>query len=82
MGPTAPEVREWEFGGRFQYSTGNPTTPIVGSVFYSDFNAYLPILAPINSARMDAAHQVAIRIDRKWKFKNWQLSAYLESCSG
>ncbi len=68
----------WEFGGRWQYNTGNPVTPIVGSLYLSDLNKYIPILGEINSGRLDAAHQMDLRIDRKWKFSDWTLSAYLD----
>ena len=32
----------------------------------------------INSDRLGAAHQVDLRIDRKWKFDTWSLSTYLD----
>jgi hypothetical protein len=68
----------WNFGGRFTYSTGNPQTPIEGSIYQSDFNVYLPVLGDINSDRLDASHQLDLRVDRKWTFDSWQLSAYLD----
>jgi len=69
---------KWEFGGRFQYSTGNPSTPIIGAIYQSDFNVYLPMFGAINSDRLDANHRIDLRVDRKWKFKTWSLSAYLD----
>lgn len=69
---------KWEFGGRWQYSTGNPVTPVVGSIYLSDLNIYLPRLGEINGDRIDAAHQFDLRIDRRWEFNNWKLSAYLD----
>ena len=68
----------WEFGARWQYSTGNPVTPINGSIYLSDLNIYLPVLGDINSDRLEPAHQMDIRIDRKWQFRNWAISAYLD----
>ena len=69
---------KWQFGGRFQYSTGSPTTPVLGSVYQSDFNVYLPVYGAANSDRLNAAHQIDLRVDRKWKFNTWTLSAYLD----
>lgn len=68
----------WEFGGRWQYSTGSPITPIDRSVYLADFNVYIPVYGTINSDRLDAAHQLDLRIDRKWRFRHWALSMYLD----
>ncbi len=68
----------WEFGARWQLSSGNPVTPVIGSIYQSDLNANIPILGPINSDRIDLAHQLDVRIDRKWNFDTWNLSAYLD----
>ena len=68
----------WEFGGRFQLSTGVPDTPVLGSIYLSDFNVHVPVNGEPNSTRFPTAHQLDIRIDKKWQFKNWSLSAYLD----
>ncbi|MCA9675661.1 MAG: TonB-dependent receptor [Kofleriaceae bacterium] len=69
---------KWQFGGRFQYATGTPVTPVVGSLYLSDVNAFVPVYGAVNSDRLSAAHQLDLRIDRKWKFDTWSLSAYLD----
>ncbi len=69
---------KWELGARWQYATGTPVTPIVGSVYLSDVNAFIPLYGALNSDRLEAAHQLDIRIDRKWTFSTWKLSAYLD----
>ncbi len=69
---------KWQFGSRFQLSTGRPLTPIVGSQFLSDLNIYLPELGSINSSRYETDHQIDIRIDRKFKFATWNLDLYLD----
>ena len=68
----------WEIGGKWQYSTGQPQTPVVGSLYLSDVNAYVPVYGTVNSTRMETAHQLDVRIDRKWTFRSWNLSAYLD----
>jgi outer membrane receptor protein involved in Fe transport len=69
---------KWELGGRWQYSTGQPTTPVIGSVYLSDINAFIPLYGEVNSERIETAHSMDLRVDRKWKFKSWELSAYID----
>jgi outer membrane receptor protein involved in Fe transport len=69
---------KWEFGARFQYATGAPETPIMGSNYLADANIYVPKYGQVNSVRTEDAHQLDLRIDRKWKFNNWELAAFLD----
>jgi hypothetical protein len=69
---------KWQFGGRWQYASGSPTTPVTGSQYISDANVFVPIYGALNSARIEAAHQLDVRIDRTWKFRTWNLAAYLD----
>jgi hypothetical protein len=68
----------WELGGRWQYSTGNPFTPVMDSLYLADFNVYIPVYGDVNSERLAPAHQLDLRVDRKWRFRHWSLSAYLD----
>jgi len=68
----------WTFGGRWQLTTGEPTTPVEGSIFLSDINTYVPVFGAYNSDRIENAHQLDIRVDRKWTFASWALEAYLD----
>jgi hypothetical protein len=70
--------RGWQFGGRWQFSTGRPITPIEGSRYISDLNIYAPVLGKLNSDRFAPAHQLDIRVDRKFKFDSWKLEVYLD----
>jgi outer membrane receptor protein involved in Fe transport len=69
---------KWQFGGRFQYATGTPTTPVLGSLYLSDVNAFVPVYGTHNSIRLEATHQIDLRVDREWRFRTWNLSAYLD----
>ncbi len=69
---------KWQFGGRWQYATGTPMTPVVGSLYLSDANAFIPVYGDVNSVRLEDAHQLDLRVDRVWKFDTWKLSAYLD----
>ena len=68
----------WEFGGRWQYTTGLPTTPVVDALYLSDANVYVPVYGEVNRTRLNAAHQLDLRVDRRWKFRHWSLAAYLD----
>jgi TonB family protein len=82
----------WEFGARFRLVSGNLTTPNVcnaseqscdpsrtSSLLYAGTGSYIaiPFAAP-NSERLPLFHQLDIRVDKRWKFKSWQLSAYVD----
>ena len=69
---------KWEFGARFQYATAAPETPILGSTYLADANIYVPRYGAVNSIRGENAHQLDIRVDRRWKFATWELSAFLD----
>jgi TonB family protein len=69
----------WELGARFRLVSGNPFTPNTYGFYDANAGAYLPLRAyPINAERLPLFHQLDVRIDKTWKFKAWQLSAYLD----
>jgi TonB family protein len=70
--------KNWEIGTRFRYVTGKLYTPVGGAVFDADTDAYSSISGRVNSARVDAFHQLDIRIDKRWIYKSWILNAYLD----
>ncbi len=63
---------------RFRYRTGQPTTPVVGSTFVSDTDEYAPTFGATNSRRLDAFHQLDLRLDKRWVFDRVSLGAYLD----
>jgi outer membrane receptor for ferrienterochelin and colicin len=70
--------KNWEIGSRFRYVTGQLYTPVSRAVFDSDADAYSASTGPVNSARVDAFHQLDIRIDKRWVYESWMLNAYLD----
>jgi TonB family protein len=70
--------RGWEIGGRFRYVTGNLYTPCSSSLFSSTGSAYVCVPAAINSQRLPAFHQLDIRIDKRFQFRNFALGVYLD----
>ncbi len=67
-----------DVSGRFRLTTGNPFTPIIGSVYDADTDDYNPVYGPQNSARERTFHQLDVRVDKKWIFDGWILGAYLD----
>jgi len=71
--------RGWEVGGRFRFVTGNPTTPVAGAIFNADTGTYTQVPGPPFSARNNPFHQLDIRIDKTWTFRNrGTFNLYLE----
>jgi TonB-dependent Receptor Plug Domain/CarboxypepD_reg-like domain len=68
----------WQFGARFRYSSGQPFTPIMASVYDSDSDIYVPIFGEVNTERVTGHHQLDVRIDRSWKVGRVLLSAFLD----
>ena len=70
--------QNWSIGGRFRLVSGNPTTPIVGSVYDSGNDTYVRVAGEPNSERSKAFHQLDIRVDKRWIFDRWTLNLYLD----
>jgi len=70
--------RGWEAGIRFRLVSGNPNTPIEGAVFDSNSDTYWPLRGANNSTRLPTFHQLDVRVDKVWKFKRVDYSAYLD----
>jgi TonB family protein len=69
--------RNWEIGLRWRLISGNPTTPIVGAGFDSDADEYQPVAGDNNGDRLPMFHQLDLRIDKRWIYRDWIMSAYL-----
>jgi len=70
--------RGWEVGGTFRLVSGNPYTPIVGSVYNVNSDLYQPIYGMINSARNPMFNRLDLRVEKMWRFEAWKLAAYLD----
>lgn len=68
----------WQVGIRFRLVSGNPTTAYRGGIFNADGNYYIPVFGEVNGDRLPLFHQLDLRIDKKWVFKKWMLSIYLD----
>lgn len=75
--------KNWEIGARWRYTGGTPYTPYdlatssLKSV-YDVTNAGVFDFDRINSERLDAYHQLDVRVDKKWFYKKFALNLYLD----
>ncbi len=65
-------------GFRVRYSTGNPYRRTVGAVFDADADRYEPVQEASAGARIPDFFQLDLRADKRWIYRTWVLSAYLE----
>jgi hypothetical protein len=68
-----------EASARFQYTTGNPTTPYNLGVYDIDQDSYQGYsTAPYNSDRLPPYWSASARIDKVFTFKAWSLDVFLD----
>ncbi len=68
----------WDVGFKWRYSSGQPTTPILGAVFDSLNNRYLPFYGPLNSSRLPDYHRLDFSTSLTTVYDTWQWRFYLE----
>lgn len=69
----------WEVGARFRLVSGNPYTPNAYGFYDANSGVYLPLTSfPPNNSRLPIFHQLDIRVDKTWKFKEWQFGIYAD----
>ena len=68
----------WSLGGRFRLVSGNPTTPVTGSLLDASSGTYVPLYGAVNTERLPAFAQFDVRVDRTWTFRTWKLGLYLD----
>ncbi len=68
----------WTYSARFRFVSGLPYTPVTGSTFDSDNDVYIPVTGRIYSQRFDPFNQLDVRVDRKFIYDSWILTAYLD----
>ncbi len=82
----------FEFGARFRLVSGNLTTPNVcnfeqagcipnraNAMYNAAAGTYVAIpFSNPGSERLPMFHQLDLRLDKRWRFKTWQFSMYLD----
>jgi len=75
--------RGWEFGARYRVISGSLDTPVLQppaltALYASDAGSYSPLQGKAYSTRLPLFHQLDIRVDKRWQFRDWRFSAYLD----
>ena len=70
--------RSWDLSATFRYVTGNPTTPVVGSVYNARTDLYAPVYGAINSQRSNAFNRLDLRVEKTWPVRSGSIAAYLD----
>jgi hypothetical protein len=75
--------KNWEIGARWRYLGGTPYTPfdVEESALISNWdlrNQGILDFTQINGERLPAFHQLDLRVDKKYYFKNWNLNWYFD----
>ncbi len=70
--------RNWRIGARVRASSGNPYTPIQGSVLDAATGDYVPLQGLRNSGRLPPFGQIDLRVDKRWVLRNLSVMAYLD----
>lgn len=71
----------WEFGGRFRWVTGVPTTPLVAGapdLYNVDSNGFSGTFGEARSVRQRDFLQLDLRVDKYFVFEKWTLDVYLD----
>lgn len=75
--------KNWNIGARFRMQSGLPETPydLQRSALVNIWNINngpLQNFTQLNSLRGNLAHQLDVRVEKKWIFSKWQLTAYVD----
>jgi outer membrane receptor protein involved in Fe transport len=70
--------RNWSLGGTVRIVSGNPSTPIIGSVYDAMNDVYLPIDGRVNSQRNPLFHRLDVRLEKKWIWETFTLAFFID----
>ena len=70
--------RGWELGGTFRLVSGNPTTPVAGSIYNANADLYTPTYGDTNSDRNPLFNRLDVRMEKLWRFDSWKLAFYID----
>ncbi|MDX5420456.1 MAG: TonB-dependent receptor, partial [Hymenobacteraceae bacterium] len=73
--------RNWEFGAKYRYAGGAPTTPFdleASQRTYASLGVGILDYSRLNTERLRAFSQLDVRIDKKWNFNRITLDLFLD----
>lgn len=68
----------WELGARFRLVSGDPYTPVTGSVFDARTGVYVPTYGAVNSRRNALFQELDVRVEKGFKIGAFTLALYLD----
>ncbi|MCC6215701.1 MAG: TonB-dependent receptor plug domain-containing protein [Polyangiaceae bacterium] len=68
----------WSAGTRFRLVSGNPQTPVRGTVYDASLDLYRPVYGPTGSERDPTFHQLDLRLEKQFRVGSGRIAAYLE----
>jgi len=68
----------WEVGSTFRLVSGNPETPVIGSVYDADIDTYRPIYGEVNTARNPMFHRLDLRVEKQFLVAGHRFAGYLD----
>lgn len=75
--------RGWEMGARFRLVSGNLYTPLqsspaISALYAADAGTFIAQSGAPFSKRLPPFHALDIRFDKRWQFRKWRFSTYLD----
>ncbi len=70
--------RNWQIGTRYRLVSGKPQTPVTGAAYNASTDEYDARYGRVNSDRAGLFHQLDVRVDKRWIYQAWMLTAYLD----
>ena len=68
----------WEVGGTFRLVSGNPETPVTGSIYDADIDSYRPLYGATNSTRSSMFHRLDLRVEKQFHIAGYPCAGYLD----
>jgi TonB family protein len=68
----------WEAGATFRLVSGNPFTPVTGSVYDVRADTYRPIYGAVNSERNPFFHRLDLRLEKVFQIDTGRLALYVD----
>lgn len=69
---------DWTLGAKWNYHSGAPYTPVLGTSGTYPDGRPIPVYAPVNSGTLPDYHRLDVRLDRTYVYDTWKLNVYLE----
>jgi len=69
---------DWTLGAKWNFHSGTPYTPIIGTAGNYPDGRLIPVYADVNSGTLPDYHRLDLRLDRTYVYNTWKLNTYFE----